>query len=100
MGAQEIEYQPLLGYWLKMASATFGCLGLMFFVCLLNPSKHYLTSRLLAFLSIAVGIVILVSSFANELSPSRHPTYIADIVFCFLVGITIIITNYAPKNRT
>ena len=28
MGAREMTYQPMLDYWMRMAGATFGCIGM------------------------------------------------------------------------
>ena len=96
MGATPIQYQPLLDYWLKMASSLFGGVGIIFFICYRNPAKYKTTIPLLCYPSILVGVVILSSALLNKLTLSIHPTYPADITFCFLVGISII---YSISNN-
>lgn len=86
MGAQPIKYQPLLDYWLKMASSVFGCLGLMFFVCFLNPVENRKTIRLLSLLSIFVGVTLAISAWNNGLSYPKHSTFPIDIAFCLSTG--------------
>ena len=37
MGANTIPYQPLLDYWLRMASSVFGCIGIASLLACLRP---------------------------------------------------------------
>ncbi len=90
MGADPITYQPLLDYWLKMASATFGLIGLFFFWCFLRIEKMKHALIPLAIGSIIVGIVLTAAALVNRLNPSQHHTFIADIIFCFMVGVGIL----------
>ena len=39
-GATEINYEALLDYWLKMTSATFACIGMVFALCFLRMEKY------------------------------------------------------------
>jgi hypothetical protein len=95
MGAERIAYQPLLDYWLKMASSTFGCIGIMYFICFLNPKKYFYTINLLSYMSIFVGIVITCSAIKNHLTYPTQPTFIIDIVFCFYVGAVSLYFNFS-----
>ncbi len=100
MGATNIEYQPLLDYWLKMASSTFGCIGGIYFVCFLNPKKNHLTINYLSILSITVGIVLLISSQVNQMTYAEHPTHYVDIPFCILVGAFCLYFNNHVQKKT
>lgn len=95
MGAEKIAYQPLLDYWLKMASSAFGCIGIMYFICFLNPKRYFYTINLLSYMSIFVGAVISYSAIKNKLSYPAHPTFIIDIIFCFYVGVVSLYFNYS-----
>lgn len=59
MGAEPIPYQPLLAYWLKMASAVFGCLGVASAFCFLRPERLIEVIRLLVPLHLIVGATLI-----------------------------------------
>jgi predicted neutral ceramidase superfamily lipid hydrolase len=97
MGAKPIEYQALLDYWLKMASALFGCIGLLFLACFTKMHKYAVIIPLLAYGSIFIGSILLFSAYQNSLDPQLHPSHIIDILFCYIVGILIL---YATKKTS
>jgi hypothetical protein len=86
LGADEVAYQPLLAYWLKMASVAFGSLGIIFAAACLDVKKYAAILPLLGRLSLLIGTVLLGSAIAYEISPGAYPVIIADICFCYLVG--------------
>ncbi|PCJ54335.1 MAG: hypothetical protein COA79_21990 [Planctomycetota bacterium] len=98
MGASEIVYQPLLDYWLKMASAVFGALGIVFLLPLFNMKKYEVLLPILGFISLFVGIVLIISSCNNSLDSDIHITFIPDIIFCFVTSSCIFysITSNKP----
>lgn len=102
MGVGRIEYRPLLDYWLKMASATSGCIGIASalacalpvrfegFVCLLGPFHAF------------VGVVLMVAAISNDLSTDQHPTFVADITFCFVTALLIavpLIVSFCRRRK-
>jgi hypothetical protein len=89
MGAERIEYQPLLDYWLKMASATFGCLGIASVLACAWPDRFQGMILLLGPFHAFLGIVLTVSAKVNGLKTNIHPTFAADITFCFVTSILI-----------
>lgn len=89
MGAGAIEYRPLLDYWMRMAGTAFGCLGIVSALACLYPQRFISLIALLGPFHYFMGITLAVSAFRNQLEPSLHPTFIPDIVFCFLVGTLI-----------
>ena len=93
MGANPIEYQPLLDYWLKMASGAFGCIGLLFFVVYRNKKKFKNLIPLLGYGSIFIGVILTISGINNTLQADKHPTHYVDLLFCFGVGALIIYGN-------
>jgi len=89
MGAERIPYQPLLDYWLKMASATFGCIGIASALACIRPGSFEGMVILLGPFHGLIGTVLTISAVANELRTDRHPTFIADITFCFVTAFLI-----------
>ena len=89
MGAGYIGYRPLLDYWLKMASATFGCIGIASALACLRPTLFEGLVWLLGPFHAFIGVVLTVSAISNNLRTDRHPTFLADITFCFITAILI-----------
>ncbi|MCW1887034.1 hypothetical protein OKA04_20015 [Luteolibacter flavescens] len=89
MGADRIHYQPLLDYWLKMASATFGCIGIASALACLTPARFAGLIYLLGPFHAVIGTVLVVAAISNDLSTDRHPTFPADITFCFVTAALI-----------
>lgn len=89
MGAGHIDYRPLLDYWLKMASATFGCIGIASAMACMRPERFESVVLLLGPFHLFMGVVLTVSAVSNQLRTDRHPTFVADITFCFATAILI-----------
>ena len=86
MGASPIAYQPLLDYWLRMASSVFGCIGVGSAIASVRPHAFASFIRLLGPFHFVVGITLSVAAYSNHLTAALHRTFIPDIVFCFLAG--------------
>lgn len=91
MGAARMEYHPLLDYWLRMASAAFGCIGIASALACLWPRFFQGLIVLLGPFHVFMGIVLATSAVSNELNTESHPTFVADITFCFVTAFLIII---------
>jgi hypothetical protein len=89
MGAYRIGYQPLLDYWLKMASATFGCIGIASAFACIRPASFEGLVYLLGPFHAFIGTVLAISAMTNGLRTDRHPTFVADITFCFVTAILV-----------
>lgn len=89
MGALPIAYDPLLDYWLRMASCAFGCIGIASALACHRPGNFVSLIRLMGPFHFIVGITLAVAAFRNHLTPDLHPTFIPDITFCFLTGLLI-----------
>ena len=89
MGACRIQYDPLLDYWLRMASSAFGCIGIGSALACLRPAAFFGLIRLLGPFHFIVGTTLAISAYRIPLTPDLHPTFIPDIVFCFLAGSLI-----------
>ena len=102
MGAARMEYHPLLDYWLRMASAAFGCIGIASALACLRPTCFQGLIVLLGPFHVFMGIVLATSAVNNELNTGSHPTFVADITFCFVTAFLIIIPlalTYIRGNR-
>jgi hypothetical protein len=103
MGADPIAYQPLLDYWLKMASSAFGCIGLAALLAALLLHRFVTIVHLLAPFHLIVGGALTMAALRNRLAFPEHPTFIPDIVFCFTVALLIglpLIQAWRAKRNT
>lgn len=91
MGAARMDYHPLLDYWLRMASAAFGCIGISSALACLRPVFFEGLIVLLGPFHVFVGSVLTASAIINQLNTESHPTFAADITFCFVTATLIIV---------
>ena len=89
MGATAIPYQPLLDYWLRMASSVFGCVGVASLLACLRPQAFASFIALLGPFHFIIGSTLAVAAWNNDLTMKSHPTFVPDITFCFLTGTLI-----------
>ncbi len=89
MGANEIAYDPLIDYWLRMASCTFGCIGIASALACFRPLNFLGLVKLLGPFHFIVGTTLAIAAYRNRLTPDLHPTFIPDITFCFLAAFLI-----------
>jgi hypothetical protein len=89
MGAGRMEYRPLLDYWLRMASAAFGCIGIASALACVRPLAFQGLIVLLGPFHAFMGVVLAVSAVNNDLNTEAHPTFVADITFCFVTAVLI-----------
>lgn len=91
MGARRMPYDPLLDYWLRMASSAFGCIGIASALACVLPQKFPGMIGLLGPFHLIVGTTLAVSAHLNHLDPEHHFTYRADITFCFVTSFLLIV---------
>lgn len=89
MGARELSYQPMMDYWLRMASVVFGCIGVAAALACWKPESYRGLIHLLPWFHFFTGTVLLVAAIRNELTPRTHTTFVLDITFCFLTALLI-----------
>lgn len=98
MGAGTIEYNPLLDYWMRMASSAFGCIGIASTLACYRPVFFQSLVILLAPFHAFLGVVLAASACMNDLNADSHPTFAADITFCFvtaaMIGIPLAVTAF------
>ena len=87
MGSRPIRYDPMLDYWMRMASATFGCIGVALAIACVRPLQFLPLIKLMGPFHFIMGFILLVAALNNDLAPPQHTSFIADITFCFLTGL-------------
>ena len=83
LGAGTIPSDPMLDYWLRMASGAFGLVGVWYVVLALSPRKYAVAIPWFGWLMIAEGLILLVHGIRLSLPP--FPFY-GDMAACFLGG--------------
>jgi FtsH-binding integral membrane protein len=87
LGAKEIPADPMLDYWLRMASGAFALVGGLFLLLALQPVRYAVIIPWFGWLMIAEGIILLFHGVRLHLPPL--PFY-ADTTACFLGGFGIV----------
>jgi len=96
LGAQNISYDLMLNYWLRMAAGAFTIIGVIFGLSGLNPAKFCNIIPVLGWMSIFEGIVLAVHGIRLGLNPLP---FVYDAVFCLFVGIGILATRNCLGGR-
>ena len=81
---------PMLRYWLRMATASWNVIGFLFLSGALHPKKCGAMLPLLAWASVFVGIVLLLNGPALSLPPFPFFGY---VTFCIGVGGGILLLS-------
>jgi hypothetical protein len=87
LGAQNISSDPMLNYWLRMTSAAFSFIGVLFLVCAVNPSKYAPVLPWLGLFMIAEGVILFTYGLLLGLGPIP---FVVDSSFCIVIGGGII----------
>ena len=87
LGAKPIAYDPMLDYWLRMASGAFTLVGVGYLLAAINPRKHAVLLPWLGWMMVVEGIVLLVHGGRLGLRP--FPFY-GDVAACFAGGAAIL----------
>lgn len=87
LGTKPISYDPMLDYWLRMASGAFGLIGVWYLLLTLWPGKFCAAIPWFGMLMIAEGIILLVHGLRLGLPPL--PFY-GDTAACFIGGTGIL----------
>ena len=90
LGAGPLPHDPMLDYWLRMAGGGFSIVGALFAAILVAPRKYAVLLPLLAWLSLAEGIILLISGLRLGLPP--FPFW-ADTAFCLGTGAGLLLTT-------
>jgi hypothetical protein len=95
LGAKAVPADPMLDYWLRMASGAFALVGGLYLVLALSPSLHASIIPWFGWLMLVEGGILLVHGVRLELPP--FPFY-ADTAACFLGGGGILWLGKAARG--
>ncbi len=87
MGARPISYDPMLDYWLRMASGAFALLGTGYFLLAINPRKFAVMLSWFGWIMVLEGIVLLFHGLRLGLSPFP---FAGDVSASFAGGFGIL----------
>jgi hypothetical protein len=96
LGAGTIPNDPMLNYWLRMAGGGFTMIGVIFTAILLSPKKYAVLIPLMSYMSIAEGIILLVSGLRLGLPP--FPFW-GDTTFCIGIGAGLLMVQSGVKKE-
>jgi FtsH-binding integral membrane protein len=96
LGAGPIPADPMLDYWLRMASGAFTLVGILFLAFAIRPATYSNVIPLAAALMVLEGIVLLVHGIRLHLPPL--PFY-ADTAACIFIGAGILLTRESSTNE-
>ncbi|MFZ2656522.1 MAG: hypothetical protein WAX69_16435 [Victivallales bacterium] len=96
LGAGIIPNDPMLNYWLRMAGGGFTMIGVIFAAILVAPNKYAVLIPLMAYLSIAEGIILLVSGLRLGLPPFP---FLGDASFCIGIGAGLLLIQPRVKKE-
>lgn len=102
MGAGRMAYQPMLDYWMRMAGAAFGCIGIASGLACLYPRFFRGLVFLLGPFHLVVGAFLFAAARSNNLDQDQHPNFVADITFCFVTATLILgslAVTFFRRNR-
>ncbi len=86
-GAGSINHDPMLDYWLRMATGAFTLVGVLFLVLALEPHKHRAIIPWFGGLMLIEGVVLLIHGLRLNLPPLP---FVADTVACLGSGVAIL----------
>jgi len=90
LGAGSIPSDPMLDYWLRMASGAFALVGCLFFLFALQPERYAVVIPWFGWLMVVEGGILLVHGIRLGLPPL--PFY-ADTSACLFAGAGILICS-------
>jgi len=95
LGAKPIAYDPMLDYWLRMASGAFTLVGIWYLALMIWPKKFYAAIPWFGFLMLVEGLILLVHGLRLSLPP--FPFY-GDVSASFVGGAGILCFARSAKT--
>jgi hypothetical protein len=90
LGVLTLPDDPMMNYYLRMTSAAFTAIGVLFLLMALNPLKYALILPFAGYFMTLLSVVLIVYGISLKLGPI--PFYV-DAIFCLLIGLGIIISE-------
>ena len=86
-GARPVPHDPMLDYWLRMASGAFALVGAIYLLLALQPRRFARIIPARGWLMLVEGVVLLVHGWRLGL---RLHSFYFDTSFCFAAGGVIV----------
>jgi len=93
-GAKPIAYDPMLDYWLRMASSAFALVGVWYLILMLWPRKFHAAIPWFGALMLVEGLILLIHGLRLHLPP--FPFY-GDVAGCLVIGGGILFLSRHAK---
>lgn len=90
LGAGEIQPDPMLNYWLRMAATAFTAIGIFFLILAAYPRKYAAFVPLAGVFLIIEGTVLLIYGLLLNLEPLP---FAFDAAFCLIIGAAVVIAQ-------
>ena len=87
LGAKPVPHDPMLDYWLRMASGAFALVGAIYLLLAIQPRRYASIIPAMGWLMLVEGVILLIHGLRLGLPPS--PFYF-DTSFCFVAGGVIV----------
>lgn len=87
LGAQPIAYDPMLDYWLRMASGAFALVGTGYLLLAIYPRKFAAILAWFGWIMVLEGLVLLVHGLRLDLPPFP---FVGDVSASLLGGFGIL----------
>ena len=97
LGAKPVPHDPMLDYWLRMASGAFALVGAVYLLLALQPQRYASIIPTMGWLMLVEGGILLVHGWRLGLPP--YPFYF-DTSFCFAAGGVIVAYANAAQAPT
>lgn len=96
MGAKPVAYQPIFKYWLNMASASFGCVGVLYLMIALDPQKYIQIIPWASLQLLFVGVILIITGFRVGL---QTEFFLGDVAYCWGPAMVMTICYYWPEKK-
>lgn len=87
LGAKPITYDPMLDYWLRMASGAFALVGTGYLLLAIYPRKFAAILAWFGWIMVIEGLILLVHGLRLGLAPFP---FVGDVSASFLGGLGIL----------
>lgn len=96
MGAKPIAYDPMLDYWLRMASGAFALVGTGYLLLAISPRKYAVMLAWFGWIMIAEGMILLTHGLRLGLNPFP---FIGDVSASFAGGLGILLLKNSARSH-
>ena len=96
IGAKPIAYDPMLDYWLRMASGAFALVGTGYLLLAISPRKYAVMLAWFGWIMIAEGMILLTHGLRLGLNPFP---FIGDVSASFAGGLGILLLKNSARSH-